>query len=337
MKKISILISGLLLLSGGLTSCNYEQEMPPVTFPEGGNAEEIGTGAWDDPYYVWQVLAGVQIEAVNYSYGWVHGYVVGYIDTSKGAKLNATTATFAKGGVNSNILLAASPDEKNWEKCIPVQLNWGTDARDLSLGNANSKLGTEVCVYGLTGNKYRTVYGVRDCSFYAYGAEGYPIEGPGGSDSEPVAKFLESALGDCTIDNVMALPEGVNFIWEWSSQYKCAKATGFIGSKNYPSDSYLVTPEITLGENPYATLDQALNYLRGGQISDNVGIYVREGTDGEWKEAAYNNPPDGSSFTFVTSPIDLDEYAGKTVQIGLRYRSTSSSSTTWEVKNLLIY
>ena len=161
-------------MGAGLSSCDYEQDMPPVTYPEGGSQEEIGTGSWDNPYYIWQVRAGVDMENINFGYGWVHGYIVGYIDTSKGSKFNATTAVFGKAGsVGSNLLLAQTPDETDWEKCIPVNFEYDTPARDaLNLAYNPGVMFREVCLYGITGYKYRTVYGLRNCSQYKFGALG---------------------------------------------------------------------------------------------------------------------------------------------------------------------
>ena len=336
MKKLSILLSGLLLCGMGLTSCDNDQELPPVTYPAGGSEETIGTGKWNDPFSVWQVLAGVEM-AEGQTAVWVTGYIVGYINTFDGdyAKLREKSAVFGTAGApNSNLMLAMTPDETDWEKCIPVQLAYGTAGRDLSLQQHPNYLGRQVTLLGTTGAKYLSVYGLRNCSAFNWGDQG--VYSPELDNDGTIQIFLTNSLGDCTIENATPLPAGLNFVWEWSSQYNCAKATGYYNSTSYATDSYLVTPEITLSDDPYATVDHALNYLRGGILRDNIGFYVRE-NGGEWNELEFSVDPDGTSFTFVTSTIDLSAYAEKTVQLGLRYRSTSSSATTWEVKNLYIY
>ena len=337
MKKLNILLSGLLLCGLGFTSCDNDQELPPVTYPAGGSIETIGTGKWNDPYSVWQVLAGVEMSPSQEGV-WVTGYIVGYINTFDGdyAKLREKSAVFGTAGApNSNLLLAMTPDETDWEKCIPVQLAYGTAGRDLSLQSHPAYLGRQVTLFGTTGAKYLSVYGLRNCSAYNWGDQG--VFSPELDGDGTVQAFLTKNLGDCTIENVTPLPQGLNFVWEWSTQYNCAKATGYYNSTSFATDSYLVTPEITLSDDPYATVDHALNYLRGGVLSQNIGFYIRGGADGQWKELDFDPVPDGSSFNFITSTIDLSGYAEKTVQIGLRYQSTSSSATTWEVKNLYIY
>lgn len=180
MKKLNILLSGLLLCGMGLSSCNNEEVLPPVVFPDGGSQENIGSGAWDDPFSVWQVLAGVEMTPEQ-SGVWVTGYIVGYINTFDGdyAKLREKSAVFsAAGAPNSNLLLAMTPEEKDWEKCIPVQLAYNTNGRDLSLQNHPEYLGRQVTLYGTSGAKYLSVYGLRNCSAYNWGDQGIYIAPP---------------------------------------------------------------------------------------------------------------------------------------------------------------
>ena len=170
----------MLLCGLGLTSCDNDQVLPPVSYPEGGSVETIGSGEWDKPFSVWQVLAGVEMSD-SQSGVWVTGYIVGYINTFDGSysKLREKSAVFsAEGAPNSNLLLAMSPDETNWENCIPVQLAYGTSGRDLSLQNHPDYLHREVTLYGTTGAKYLSVYGLRNCSSYNWGNEGVYIAPP---------------------------------------------------------------------------------------------------------------------------------------------------------------
>lgn len=180
MKKLSILLSGLLLSTLGLSSCDGDKELPPIAYPDGGSEETIGTGAWDDPFSVWQVLAGVEMNS-DQAGVWVTGYIVGYINTFDGtySKLREKSAVFsAVGAPNSNLLLAMTPDETNWERCIPVQLAYGTSGRDLSLGQHPEYLHRQVTLYGTTGANYLSVYGLRNCSSYNWGDEGVYIAPP---------------------------------------------------------------------------------------------------------------------------------------------------------------
>lgn len=184
MKKTNILLSALLLGGMALTSCHEDPDMAPVTFPEGVTVPEgespdaiLGTGTWDDPYHVWQVGAGVEIITDDVNWGWVHGYIVGYIDTSLGiSRYCEKTAVLHKtGSVQSNILIADDPNETDWEKCVPVNFEYDYPAREALKLNTNPQaLGREVCIFGVTGFKYRTVYGLKYAVYYKWGALGDP-------------------------------------------------------------------------------------------------------------------------------------------------------------------
>ena len=128
----------LLLAVIGLASCSEEYAQPPVITPEGG----LGDGSSANPYSAKQILDGTKGTDV-----WVTGYIVGWIDTSSGnLTFNEETATFtAPATLNSNMLIAASPDEKNFENCIPVQLS-GDVRNALNLKDNPGNLGKQVTV-----------------------------------------------------------------------------------------------------------------------------------------------------------------------------------------------
>ena len=336
MKKINILLSGLLLGCLGLTGCGDDKELPPIAYPDGGSQETIGTGEWDDPFSVWQVLAGVEM-AEGQEGVWVTGYIVGYINTFDGdyAKLREKSAVFsAVGAPNSNLLLAMTPEETDWEKCIPVQLAYGTSGRDLSLGQHPDYLHREVTLYGTTGAKYLSVYGLRNCSTYNWGDEGKPAEGQ--PDQSGSITFLTNGFGDFTFENV-TVPSGTTYVWSWDS-YNYAKASAYVGGSNQNAESYLVSPAIELAaDQTYATFSQALNYLRGNNRADYIDVCVREAGQTQWTMVEVSDWPEGSDWVFIDNcAIDLSGFAGKTIQIGFHYRSTTACSPTWEVKKLVI-
>lgn len=161
-----------LLCAAPLTGCDSDKELPPITYPEGGAADNIGQGTWDNPLQVWQTLAGTSIDGETYT--WTTGYIVGYIDTNVAKTLNAQSATFsAPSSGKSNLLLAADPDEKDWTKCITVQLQYDSKARnDLNLADHPDNLYKEVTIKGETGTKYLGVYGIRNANNYGWGDKG---------------------------------------------------------------------------------------------------------------------------------------------------------------------
>ena len=167
MRKIGIYLSMLLLAVIGLASCSEEYAQPPVITPEGG----LGDGSSANPYSAKQILDGTKGTDV-----WVTGYIVGWIDTSSGnLTFNEETATFtAPATLNSNMLIAASPDEKNFENCIPVQLS-GDVRNALNLKDNPGNLGKALTIHGLL-QKYFGMAGVKE-------ADQYKLDGAGGGDT----------------------------------------------------------------------------------------------------------------------------------------------------------
>lgn len=319
-------------MAGMTTGCKEDLEMPPVSYPDGGTAETIGTGAWNDPYSVWQVLAGVDN---GDKMVWVTGYIVGYINTFDGdyAKLREKSAVFsASGAPNSNLMLAMTPDETNWERCIPVQLAYGTSGRDLSLANHPEYLGRQVTLQGTSGTKYLSVYGLRNCDNYNWGDEGKFVP----TEAEGYTTYLSNGLGEFYVDNI-TIPSSITNIWTWDS-YNYAKASGYASNTNQNTDSYLVSPAITFdADEPVAFFSQAINYLRGANRADYLNVCIREVGSEEWTVADVSQWPAGDSWTFEENcKIDVSAYAGKTVQIAFHYVSNSACATTWEVKNLVV-
>lgn len=143
--------------------------------------------------------------------------------------------------------------------------------------------------------------------------------------------------GAFTIENTLMDP-ALTHIWEWRDKYGMV-ATSFANSTNYASDAWLISPAIELpaGSSPMLSFDQALNFFSSIEVAcAEVSVSVRE-LNGEWTKLEVPSWPSSLSWTFVnTGDIDLSAYAGKSVQIGLRYTSTATKSGTWEVKNFQI-
>lgn len=144
---------------------------------EGGDTPDpTGKGSADDPYSVTDVIAGATGSGV-----WVTGYIVGAVND----KSISSAAFAAPFSLNSNILIAATPGETNVDKCVPVQLASGTDARTaLNLVDHPDNLGKQVSIKGdLTA--YFGKPGSKGSTAYAWGAKGTetttPDPGPTGS------------------------------------------------------------------------------------------------------------------------------------------------------------
>ena len=123
-----------------------------------------------DAYSVDYVLEDLADEIYQYAditsrNVWVYGYIVGYVD---GTSIN--NAVFKAGDIQTNILLAETPFEKNIEKCLPIQLSTSsaknrTVREGLNLADNPDRLGQIVCIcgdltlyMGATGLKNTTEY-----------------------------------------------------------------------------------------------------------------------------------------------------------------------------------
>ena len=123
-------------------------------------------------------------------------------------------------------------------------------------------------------------------------------------------------------------------------------ASAYVNSKPNASDSWLVSPAISLpaGSKAKLTFEQAMNQfkLNGTNVSMDealkfVTVAVREEGSTVWTPLTVPSWPASLSWTFVPSgDIDLTAYAGKKIQIGFHYTSTADVAGTWEIKNIKI-
>ena len=96
-----------------------------------------GESSKENPYTVAQALTAS-------GYGYVKGYIVGYVD---GKTLSEGARFSADGAVETNILIADKAGETDLSKCMPVQLPAGAIRDALKLTNA-SNLGKQATLYG---------------------------------------------------------------------------------------------------------------------------------------------------------------------------------------------
>jgi len=348
MKYINKYLLLFLLLVPMFAACDDDLAQPPVTLPEGG----IGTGKWDNPMTAYQALLGSVNDKI--SEPWVKGYIVGFIDTGIGNVANANTAKLtAEGAVATNMLIATTPDETNWENCATVQLPSGAVRNALNLANNPDNLGKLVCIKGTTGSKYCGAYGVRSVSAYRwgeFGIEGDDNEKPDTPDKpdtptpsgEEIYKALDPTATELpagwTIDNV-TMTGGLTYVWNWKeyngSHY--LNGSGYLSGAANEAEAYCYSPEISL--EGYKSASAAFEHAAKFQttLKELCGFVVREAGTTTWTKLEIKNWPGTTGWTFVNSgEIDLSAYAGKKIQVGFKYGSSSAGADTWEIKNLTI-
>lgn len=166
----------------------------------------------------------------------------------------------------------------------------------------------------------------------------------GGSDEPSTGDALEfdfaSGKGNFVIENVDL--GTLTYVWKEDTSYGYMKASAYV-SGNKAAESWLVSPSLDLSglTSPVMTINNAVNYLSGNNMSDYLNVMVSKDyngsvSDAKWTALSLNNPPSGSSWTFAESTVDLKDYAGSKIHIAFKYKSTTSCAPTWEVKSLSI-
>lgn len=301
----------------------------------GDNPGQGGEGSENNPYSVTDALS--KGEAAG---SYVKGFIVGYVDgksLSEGAK-------FAVEGcnVNTNVLIAASADETELSKCMPVQLPSGAVRSGLNLQDNPGLYKKEVVLYGDI-TKYFGATGLKNVSYAK--AEGKEIGTKPSAGGETGAAYLNesfaSSQGNFVIKDV-SLGE-LSFVWKHDASYHQMKASAYMNSTNHAAESWLVSPAIDLTRAATATLtfDQALNFLKSDKLADHVQVLVSTDYAGDvkaatWTQLTVSTLPSGSDWTFVTSTADMKAFAGKKVYLAFRYVSTASVAPTWEIKNVVV-
>lgn len=148
---------------------------------------------------------------------------------------------------------------------------------------------------------------------------------------------LTESLGDFTVKDV-EVPEPFTFIWEYTSQYQCAKATAYHNStaKNYASESWLISPDIEMpaGKSAYFTFEHAGGYF--GTAANEATVWVSKNS-GDWEQLAIKSENYPTSWTFISAGNwDMTPYAGSTIKIAFKYSSTATKAGTWEVRNVVV-
>lgn len=157
-----------------------------------------------------------------------------------------------------------------------------------------------------------------------------------GEEAVVLNETFATDQGAFTIDNKQ-LPNGEgSFVWNHGSfnDDNFMKASAFINSTKYASESWLVSPAIDLSQATTATLtfDHAHNYV--GTAEAELTLWVTETSADNWQQLTIDKY--GSNFKFTTATIDLSAYAGKTIKFAFKYISTTSAAGTWEIKNVKV-
>lgn len=169
-----------------------------------------------------------------------------------------------------------------------------------------------------------------------FGTPDTPVEPVG-----PVEVFAETFtedLGDFTIENKV-MDEPLTYVWSWGGANYGAKASAFTAGESYPSEAWLISPEIDLTgiSQTEMVFEHVVNKFPDLEFAKaNCTLWGRK-AGGEWEQITIPEYTDNTSWTFGTSgTISLAKFEGAKMQFAFKYVSETGKSGTWEVKNLVI-
>ena len=212
---------------------------------------ETGDGSEANPFGVAQVIAmnptSTQ-EAVK-SGVWAQGYIVGYIPTGGTSTVLSGTVFSAEGAIASNLVLAATPGETDYNNCIAIQLTSGSDARKaLNLMDNPGNLGKLAMVYGDV-MKYCGGPGLKNVT-------NYKIDGSSSGDPNPPTPGNPTGSGTQT------------------DPYNVARALELINSGSITTDKVYVTGTISSIKEVSTDFGNATYFISDdGTTGSQLGVY----------------------------------------------------------------
>ena len=330
---------GMKALTGN-TGAKNEWRIEGVTVP-GGEGDPVGNGDGSEakPYAASQVVA--MGKSVNETGKWVSGYIVGYIpDKYLDGALFTVPATSA-----TNILLADTPTETDYNKCVPVQLPSGSLRSALNLMDNPSNLGQLCSVYGdLTA--YFGAAGVKNTADYKLDGASTPTPPTPGN---PVTSFNETFDGSTafpTAEGFTIAETSGNASWfirkaDANNPTNCAEVTAY-GSGKTPGtngfQSWMISAPLNVDAmtNKVVTFKTKVGYTGNGTLEVYALNSADPATATKTKLNATIAQPTGSWSEYVESGnVSLAGFSG-TVYIGFLYSAESGSNyTTYRVEDVV--
>ena len=159
------------------------------------------------------------------------------------------------------------------------------------------------------------------------------VENPG--MQLPYQESFADSIGNFIINNVDI--DGLSYVWKHDAQYKQMKASAFVSNVKHATESWLESPKIDLSAASMPGLQFSHTHKYAGTPAEELTLWVKEWGAAEWTQVTIPTYGTNNDWTFVTAAVDLSAWAGKKVQIGFKYTSTTSAAATWEIKDVVVY
>jgi hypothetical protein len=230
--------------------------------------------------------------------------------------------TFADPTGYGNRTLA---DPTDYSQTVIVRTsNYANFAND-SLPQGTGNLVAIASVYNNTWQL--TIRSIKELEFNGYN--------PGGDADLPYYQDFTSSFGTYTTYDVAGAQS-------WEIDYSTAKMTGFVNSTNYANEDWLISKKVSL--EGVSEVSMTMTYI--ARYFDNVNndITVQVSTDynsGDPTQANWTEVPaswvEGSNWNdFVSTTLDLSQFAGQKVTVAVKYLSNDQKAGTIEVQSILI-
>ena len=330
MKKILNALFLTLLAVLTFSSCS-DVPAPYDILGEGDVPGLTGDGTKENPY---NIEAAQQKQ--DGSIAWVQGYIVGTIENYEDPSGSAKFAT--PFTAKNNLLIAASATEMNVKNCVVVQLSSGTELyTKLNLAENSANLGHVISIQGSL-EKFYGFPGVKSTTAAILDGKEIGEEQGEGPANAYINESFKSSLGEFKSVSVSGT-------LSWINDFSSAMIKGGSAEAKFPSETWLVAPTIDLTKETeaYITFKHAINYADAATIKDYHQLMISKDYNGDVSQASWTNlsivMASGNSFTFVSSgnvSIPADFIGQNKVTIALKYTSTETTGSTWEVQNFIV-
>ena len=154
---------------------------------------------------------------------------------------------------------------------------------------------------------------------------------------EVFAESFAAGVGTFSAED-FNLPVGMDQIWKHDSynDNSYMKASAYVGGKCLESEGWLLSPMVDLSKTTAneLTFENAANFFKG--TTETSCTFMIKAENEMWQSLPIVDLPEGNSWNWFTSTVDLSAFDGKKVEFAFVYKSTASVAGTWEIKNVKV-